>query len=147
MITIQAYRCAIGTFNLMICKVKFKIHKSKTNNNKVSFFFIFLLLLMINTSSSYEGFYQRNNSRMMKSINGNISNKGSYYFISWNKGNSKFTSKRDDISITLDRLSPDFFAIHEANFDNINDKGFQNYNLEYKKVGNDKKQTHGQFFF
>ena len=65
-------------------------------------------------------------------INDNISKNGTYYMMGWNKGNSKFSNKRDDIAITLDRHLPDFFAIHKVNFDQNSDQGFQNYNLDLK---------------
>ena len=35
--------------------------------------------------------------------------KGTFYLLSWNKGNSKFENKRDDIVITIARYKPDFF--------------------------------------
>ena len=54
--------------------------------------------------------------------------------LSWNKGNSLFEKKRDDISITLDRHKPNIFAIHEANFNSQVNRGFKNYNLEYKTL-------------
>ena len=41
---------------------------------------------------------------------------------------------RDDIAITLDRHKPDFFAIHEANYDILKDKGFKGYNIEYNTL-------------
>ena len=41
---------------------------------------------------------------------------------------------RDDIAITLDRHKPDFFAIHEANYNILKDKGFKGYNIEYNML-------------
>ena len=41
---------------------------------------------------------------------------------------------RDDIAITLDRHKPDFFAIHEANYNILKDKGFKGYNIEYNTL-------------
>ena len=63
-------------------------------------------------------------------LNGNISKKGTLSLFTWNKGNSTFKNKRDDILVTLERYRPDIFAIQEANFDLINDRGFENYMIE-----------------
>ena len=41
---------------------------------------------------------------------------------------------RDDIAITLDRHKPDFFAIHEANYNILKDKGLRGYNIEYNRL-------------
>ena len=49
---------------------------------------------------------------------------------SWNKGNSHFSTKRDDILITLNRYNPDIFAIHEANFRRAIDGQIIGYNIE-----------------
>ena len=87
---------------------------------------------MLNRATSHDNINQKTRNRVIKAINGNISKNGSYFMMSWNKGNSKFTNKRDDISITLDRHMPDILAIHEANFNINRDQGFQKYNLEYK---------------
>ena len=76
-------------------------------------------------------------NKIVKAINGNISKNGSYFLMSWNKGNSKFSNKRDNILITLDRHMPDIFAIHEANFNGNRDKGFQKYNIEAKYLNSD----------
>ena len=116
MITIQMHRCAIGLFNL-----KYKRFKSKSkyckSNTTISSTLLFLIFILINIPSSYERVSQVQCNKVMKSINGNISKNGTFFMMSWNKGNSKFSNKRDDISITLDRHLPNFFAIHEANFD------------------------------
>ena len=70
----------------------------------------------------------------MHSMNGNPSKKGSYFLLTWNKGNGKFYNMRDNISITIDRFKPDFFAIQEANFEIGNDKGFVGYNIECNQL-------------
>ena len=55
--------------------------------------------------------------------------------MSWNKSNSNFANKRDEISITLDRHIHE--AIHEANFNSNRDKGFQKFNIEAKYLNSD----------
>ena len=59
---------------------------------------------------------------------------GSYFLLTWNKGNCLFSNMRDDIAITLDRHKLDFFAIHEANYNILKDKGFKGYNIEYNTL-------------
>ena len=60
----------------------------------------------------------------MHAPNGNISKNGSYFFNNWNKGNSTFSNKQNDIGTKIDRYKPDFFAIQEANYNILKDKGF-----------------------
>ena len=74
------------------------------------------------------------NNKNNHSLNGNISKKGTITLFSWNKGNSTFGNKRDDILVTIDRYKPDIFASHEANFDIKRDKNFDNYNIEYNTI-------------
>ena len=133
MITIQSYRCAIGIFNLIYKKFKcnYKI-KHQNPKTKLSSYIIFLIFILLNSHSSYGKTRQENGNKIAKIINGNISKNWSYLLMSWNKGNCNFANKRDDILITLDRHSPDIFAIHEANFKIQSDKGFQNYKIETK---------------
>merc|ERR1712240_946263 len=38
------------------------------------------------------------------------------------------------IAITLDRHKLDFFAIHEANYNILKDRGFKGYNIEYNTL-------------
>ena len=54
--------------------------------------------------------------------------------ISWNKGNSNFSTKRDNILITINRYHPDIFAIHEANYSIKNDGQILGYNIEHNTL-------------
>ena len=54
--------------------------------------------------------------------------------ISWNKGNSNFITKKDDILITINRYHPDIFALHEANYNPKNDGQIFGYNIEYNTL-------------
>ena len=141
MITIQAYRCTIGIFDSICNKCSYKA-KSKVNRINLSIYFFLFSFLLLNTATLHDNINQKSRNRVIKAINGNISKNGSYFMMSWNKGNSKFSNKRDDISITLDRHMPDIFAIHEANFNLNRDQGFQKYNLETKFLDTHKRQTH-----
>ena len=85
-------------------------------------------------NNSYGKRCQEANNKNNHSLNGNISKKGTITLFSWNKGNSTFGNKRDDILVTIERYKPDIFAIHEANFDIQRDRGFDNYNIEYNTI-------------
>ena len=89
---------------------------------------IFLLGVTIN--NTFSKICQVANNKINHTINGNISKKGTLTLFTWNKGNSTFQNKRDDILVTIERYRPDIFAIHEANFDLNNDRGFENYTIE-----------------
>ena len=41
----------------------------------------------------------------------------SYKFIQWNKGNSHFNTKIDDLKFVIDQFSPDIISVCEANYD------------------------------
>ena len=83
-----------------------------TNRKKQSLFTIFLLLYLIiegcSGQFSYDKVSKNNHNRIMHSMNGNPSKKGSYFLLTWNKGNGKFYNMRDNIAITIDRFKPDF---------------------------------------
>ncbi len=83
-----------------------------------------------NVNNSYFKTCQEASNKNNHILNGNISNKGNFSLFTWNKGNSTFKNKRDDILVTIERYKPDIFAIQEANFDIINDRGFENYTIE-----------------
>ena len=141
MISIEIYRCAIGLFNFSIAKTKIK-SRLKYNNLKISYFSFLFIFIFLCVPNSYSKVCKLNNNRISHIKNGNISKNGSFSMLSWNKGNSLFEKKRDDISITLDRHKPDIFAIHEANFNSQVNKGLKNYNLEYKTLDDRCTFTH-----
>ena len=139
MISIQSYRLPIGLFQLKIKSFKAKgltyddFKRGERGGIKFNLILIcFLLGVCIN--SSYSKRCQEANNKNIHSLNGNISKKGTISLFTWNKGNSTFGNKRDDIFITIDRFKPDIFAIHEANFDISRDKNFENYNIEYNTI-------------
>ena len=73
---------------------------------------------------------KENSNKANHILNGNISKKGFLSLYTWNKGNSSFRNRRNDIEVTLERYKPDIFTIHEANFNILNDRGFSNYKIE-----------------
>ena len=113
MTTIDVYRAAIGLFNL--CKnVRTSRVSSKNSKYRISQKWIFIFFLLLKGCLSYESYgltLKKSSNKSMHSLNGNISKNGSYFLLNWNKGNSTYSNKKDDISITLDRYKPDFFAI------------------------------------
>ena len=136
MISIQSYRLAIGLFQFKIKCLKAKnstyddFKRGERGGIKFNSILIFFLLgVCIN--SSYSKRCQEANNKNIHSLNGNISKKGTISLFTWNKGNSTFGNKRDDILITIDIFKPDIFAIHEANFDIGRDKNFDN--IAYKR--------------
>ena len=136
MTTIECYRAAIGLFNLhnniRATKVSNKYLKPRFSH---SLFLIFCLLLKGCLGyESYGLIVKKSGNKRMHSLNGNISKNGSYFLLNWNKGNRTYSNKKYDISITLDRYKPDFFAIQEANYNILKDKGFSGYNLEYNTL-------------
>ena len=143
MISPQAYRISIGTFNIKLSKYLAKnstYYNGKGDNfknrTKINCFclnfkvLIIFFLLGVQINNTYSKVLQFSNNRTNHILNGNITKKGNLVFLTWNKGNSSFKTKRDDILITIERYKPDVFAIHEANFHIEQDKGFENYSVE-----------------
>ena len=68
------------------------------------FFYITLSLFGSQINSNYYKFKQNHNNSNKHITYGNISKNGSYKFATWNKGNSNFDNKIDDIKIILTRI-------------------------------------------
>ena len=135
MISIQAFRISVGLFQfkLLNSKPKNSTYRDRNGGSKCSLNLKILLiffLLGVNVNNTFSKVSQVANNRINHMLNGNISKKGNLTLFTWNKGNSTFKNKRDDILITIERYKPDIFAIHEANFDINNDRGFENYTIE-----------------
>ena len=67
-------------------------------------------------------------------IHGNISSKGIYKVKTWNKGNSSYHNKVDDIHLTSSDFPPDFSSICEATYDVNYNKIFSGYIIEAKRL-------------
>ena len=104
MTDLQSYRSHIGLFNLKT--FSFKTKKCNKTHSKVpfdTFSFIFLLLgAQICNNFSKANQAKLNNSKHTE--NGNISPKGNLKFYHWNKGNSNFSNKVDDINFILEQI-------------------------------------------
>ena len=145
MISLQAYRVSVGIFQFKCSRFKPKnltyahknggkiLENNRSKGDNLSFIIKIVLiffLLGVNTNNNYSKVCQASNNRTSHTLNGNISKKGTLTLLTWNKGNSTFKNKRDDILVTLDRYKPDIFAIHEANYDLTTDRGFDGYTIE-----------------
>ena len=82
MISIQAYRISIGTFNYrgnkhisLPCK-----YKSRISFSKSSIFILYLIFSGLFTASSYDYICKKNRNKNMHILNGNISKNGSYFY-------------------------------------------------------------------
>ena len=149
MISIQAYRVSVGTFQFNFSKVRSKgstYGKNRGNGgkNKCRLGYtlgwgiktiLLLFLLGVNVNNTYGKVCKDSCNKTNHILNGNISKRGNISLYTWNKGNSSFKNRRDDILVTLERYKPDVFTVHEANFDTLNDRGFTNYNIEAKTLG------------
>ena len=118
MTDIQTHRSQICLFNSKTFTFKNKKYNHK--NSKVplyTFLFIFFLLLGAQNVNNFSKIAQSKVNSSKHIDNGNISAKGNLKFYHWNKGNSNFCNKVDDIHFIIHQFSPDFLSISEANHD------------------------------
>ena len=89
-----------------------------------------LLLSSSQVDNNHDSILQKGNNKSSHSLYGNNSN---YSLLHWNKGNSYFHSKIDDIYYAIDLNKPDIFSIAEANYFFQENVKISEYNIE--KVG------------
>ena len=65
----------------------------------------------------------------MHSLNGNT-RLNNIKIMHWNKGDSLFTNKLDDLYYSIDKNRPHIISLAEANYYNINDIAIKDYNIE-----------------
>ena len=138
MIAIQAYRVSVGIFHSKLFNFKPKCSTYGTNReNRANYNYrqgcklglgikIILLLLVfgVNLNNNYSKVCKESCNKINHILNGNISKKGNLSLYTWNKGNSCFKNRRNDILVTLEKYKPDVFTIHEANFNILKNRGF-----------------------
>ena len=81
--------------------------------------------------------FRKVNNRLAHSYNGNKSQNKNINFLHWNKGNSLFKNKSEEIKILCKQHRPDIFSICEANLQhesNIIKVEFPDFNYEVTKM-------------
>ena len=117
MISIQSYRLSIGLFQFNF--KNFKVKNSTYGDNKRDIrgklkcnLILIFFLLGVCINNTFSKICQVSNNKINHSLYSNISKKGTIILFTWNKGNSTFGNKRDEILVMIDRYKPDIFAIH-----------------------------------
>ena len=133
-ITIESYRINIGTFNNRPLKTHKSFSKHYTNKNfkfnkNLKIFLLLIILFTITESNNFFITRQNTNNKLAHILNDNIM-LTNIKIAHFNKGNSKFTNKIDDIHYILDKHKPLIFSISEANYCNINKAIIDGYNIE-----------------
>ena len=112
-ITIQSYRLDIGTFNNKL-HTHYKLRSSTSSNDSFRFnknlkiFFLCIVFIIITQNSTYSATLQSTNNKNSHILNGNIK-ATSIKIAHFNKGNSKFDNKIDDIHYIIDTHKPLIF--------------------------------------
>merc|ERR1712243_279347 len=133
-ITIQSYRLNIGTFNNKL-HTHYKLRSSTSSNDSFRFnknlkiFFLCIIFIVITQNSTYSATLQSTNNKNSHISNGNIK-ATSIKIAHFNKGNSKFDNKIDDLHYIIDKHKPLIFSISEANYCNINNTIIDGYSIE-----------------
>ena len=116
MISIQAYRVSVGIFQSKFFKIRSKCSTYGTNwgnggKNKYRLgqnlgwglkIILLLFLLGVNVNNTYGKVCKDSCNKINHILNGNISKRGNFSLYTWNKGNSSFKNRRDDIGPLLD---------------------------------------------
>ena len=53
----------------------------------------------------------------------------------WNKGNSLFSNKVDDLYFLIDKYKPHFISLSEANYNNMDGEQIRGYSVEMNDLG------------
>ena len=144
-VCINLYRISIGTFNNNRCYLgkntepRFKSRYNFFKNYKHKFILILIissfLINNINCQSNYNAYMQKHNNKIAHITNGNITKLRNIKFLQWNKGNSNFSTKIDDLKIIIDKFQPHVISICEANYCNVTKEQINNYNIETNDLG------------
>ena len=92
---------------------------------------VFCVIVMF-FSSVYMGYaiyLQKSNNQRSHDLHGNIKF-NNLKFAHFNKGNSNFMNKIDDICYIIHKFKPHIFSIAEANYDKNDPYNFSDYNTE-----------------
>ena len=133
-ITIESYRLNIGTFNNRL-HTRHKLCSSTSSsdsfrfNKKVKIYLLCIIFIIITQNSTFSATIQSTNNKNSHITNGNIK-ATSIKIAHFNKGNSKFDNKLDDIHYIIDKHKPLIFSISEANYCNINKTIIDGYSIE-----------------
>ena len=102
---------------------------------KTTTILLFIIILFNSQiNNNFNLFLATNNNKLSHTNNGNISKLGSLKILHFNKGNSKFENKIDDILYVIGKHKPDIFSIQEANYDITNHCNIPGYNIEYNTL-------------
>ena len=123
-ITIESYRINIGIFNNRPPKKCKTFTKSNSNftfkfNKILKTCLLIIIFFAITQSNNYSITLQNNNNKLSHYFNGNIK-LTNIKIAHFNKGNSKFDHKINNIYYIIDKHKPLIFSISEVNYCNIN---------------------------
>ena len=133
-ITIESYRANIGIFNNKPLHTKTKVtninaHHQFTFKKNCKIYTLLCILFFIIQANNFSHIQQINNNKISHSTNGHIKH-NNIKIAHFNKGNSKFDNKIDDIHYIIDKHKPLIFSISEANYCNTNKTIICGYNIE-----------------
>ena len=132
MINIQQYRHCIGLFNTKVSnKVRSVKCNSKSNNN-IFVLVYFIMILSAQINSNYTKYKAFNLNRDQYIYYGNI--RTNFKIIHWNKGNSNFSNKINEIYTILDQSKPDIFSLVEANYPFSDPIKIKDYAIEFSRM-------------
>ena len=92
----------------------------------------FIIILSAQVNNNFSKCKANNLNRNQHICNGNI--KSNIKVIHWNKGNSNFHNKIDEIYTILDQNKPDIFSVVEANYSFSDKINIRHYSMELSRL-------------
>ena len=148
-ISIVQFRISIGTFNNISREYKSnKLKFFKCGDNKGKHFkggdkktwyircliTCFAIMLIPTLATTYAQYLQGKINSHQHTLNGNTT-LNNLKVLHWNKDNSLFTNKLDDLFFLIDQFSPHIISLSEANYNKIDGNLINDYNIEYNDLG------------
>jgi len=133
MISVEQYRASIGSFSSI--KYTFRDNRGSSfnkNNIKLGIILALLVLIGVQGEGGFDRVVQKSRNKSMHSKVGN--NKFNLKMLHWNKANTTFRNKMDDIYEILDLFKPDIFSICESNYKFKEPHKIRGYKIENSRL-------------
>ena len=92
----------------------------------------FIMIMSAQVNNNFSKCKAKNLNRSQHICNGNI--KSNLKILHWNKGNSNFYNKIDNVYTILDQNKPNIFSVVEANYSFSDKINIRDYSIEFSRL-------------